>query len=296
MSRNNLFIITALALCLLSLFSFSNASAQQPLAPELRNSIRGVRIADSQRLLSLTFDLCEGPRETAGFDSELVDYLSESAVRVTFFAGGKWMRSHPEETMRLMSDPLFEIGSHSWDHANFAHLSESEAREQIVRTNDEYALIRDALAAKLGPGGQNRMAAIPPSLHLLRFPYGTCTASSLAMLADFGMPAIQWSIVSGDPARDRTAAGIISTVASRIRPGAIIVFHANGKGHGTLGALRVLVPELRKEGWQFMTVSELLTAGEPVSSPECYELKPGDTARYNRLGRRNKSAATRQDD
>lgn len=292
MSRNNLLLLAGTVACLFACFPFSHTLAQQPLPLELRNSIREVRIPDGRKLLSLTFDLCEGPRETAGFDAELVDFLSDNSVGATFFAGGKWMRSHPQETMRLMSSPFFEIGSHSWDHANFSHLTAGEAKDQIIRTRDEYALIRASLAARIG---QDPTSGIAQSPRLFRFPYGTCTGKSLAVLADFGMPAIQWSIVSGDPAKDRTAAGIIGTVLSRVKPGAIIVFHANGKGHGTLGALRILVPKLRKDGWQFVTVSELLKEGQPVSSPVCYEMTPGDSARYDRLGKRTRPAPCRQD-
>jgi peptidoglycan/xylan/chitin deacetylase (PgdA/CDA1 family) len=231
----------------------------------------------------MTFDLCEGPGKASGFDSELVDFLTKNLVNATFFAGGKWMHSHPEETMHLMAEPLFEIGNHSWDHANFRQLGRPAAKEQITRTQEEYTRIRSALTARLEEEGvdPNKIAGIPQAPNLFRFPYGACKSESLALLAEFNMSDIQWSIVSGDPVRGRTPEGIIKTVLSQVRPGSIIIFHANGKGHGTLGALRVLVPKLRNQGYEFTTVGGLLLSGEPVSVPECYELKPGDTVRYD---------------
>lgn len=42
------------------------------------------------------------------------------------------------------------------------------------------------------------------------------------------------------------------------------------------------VPELRTLGYDFVTVSELLTHGPAVSSKDCYELMPGDNLRYDR--------------
>jgi peptidoglycan-N-acetylglucosamine deacetylase len=264
--------------------SASGAETYPHLGQLLNSSIREVQMPDNRKILALTFDLCEGPGETAGFDSHLVDFLTDNTLSATFFAGGKWMHSHPEETVRLMENPHFEIGNHSWNHANFRQLGTAAAKEQILRTREEYIRLRDMLVARLRAEGAdaNKIAGIPQLSNLFRFPYGACKNESLAMLAELDMYAIQWSIVSGDPARDRTSEGIIRTVLSQARPGSIIIFHANGKGHGTLGALRVLIPKLRSLGYEFATVSELLASGNPVSVPECYELKPGDTLRYDR--------------
>lgn len=252
---------------------------------ELQGSIREVRVPDGRKVLAFTFDLCEGPREIAGFDAKIVRFLTDNSVGATFFAGGKWMRSHPEETMQLMRVPFFEIGTHGWDHTNFRRLSEGEAREQLTRANGQYLALRSELAARLNAEGADRdtIAAIPGIPRFFRFPYGACKDESLRLLAEMGMAAIQWNIVSGDPAPGRTARGIIGEVLAKVKPGSIVVFHANGKGHGTLGALEDLVPRLRSQGYEFVTVSGLLASGRAVSVPECYEMTPGDTARYDRL-------------
>jgi hypothetical protein len=34
-------------------------------------------------------------------------------------------------------------------------------------------------------------------------------------------------------------------------------------------------------GFEFVTVSELMAAGKPVVSPDCYDSRPGDTNRYD---------------
>ena len=101
------------------------------------------------------------------------------------------------------------------------------------------------------------------------------------MLQDFGLPAIQWDVVSGDPVKGRSAAAIARTVLGSAKPGSIIVFHANGRGHGTEASLHLFVPKLREAGFDFVTVSELLASGTPVAVPECYEMRPGDNRRYD---------------
>jgi len=290
------FCLHMLLPCMLSL-SLSTAATgaesdtyiQSPLPAIEKGSIRGVRVDGNRKILALTFDLCEGPRETAGYEQEIIDFLRANSVKATFFAGGKWMRSHPEQTMQLMAEPRFEIGNHSWSHANFRRISLDEAREQVLRTREQYALLRQTLIERSREKGVDAAAAgVRQSMDLFRFPYGTCTSESLGLISELGLRAIQWDVVSGDPAKGRTASGIVSTVMRTARPGSIVIFHANGKGNGTLESLRELVPKLRGRGFEFVTVSELLSAGTPISVPDCYELTPGDNLRYDRLGSRPK--------
>jgi peptidoglycan/xylan/chitin deacetylase (PgdA/CDA1 family) len=71
-----------------------------------------VILSPDKRLLALTFDPCETSGEVAGYDGAIIDYLRAHRVKATFFAGGRWMASHSERTQRLLSDPLFEVGTH----------------------------------------------------------------------------------------------------------------------------------------------------------------------------------------
>lgn len=255
----------------------------EPLAPNLRNSIRHVKPFHGQKVVALTFDLCERARETTGYDAELVNCLREHKVKATFFAGGKWMRSHPEKTMQLMADPLFEIGNHAWTHGNLRVLKGDGMLRQILWTQRQYEILRDELVRK--PCAQKiavrELDKIPKSMRLFRFPYGACSPESLQALASLGLAAIQWDIVTGDPSLNQTAEGIYQYVMSTIKPGSIIVGHANGRGHGTARAVAMIIQELHRKGYAFVTVSELLGLGDAVATQECYENKPGDNAFYD---------------
>jgi peptidoglycan/xylan/chitin deacetylase (PgdA/CDA1 family) len=68
----------------------------KPIAPELRGSIRSVTLPPDQKLIALTFDLCEENGYVSGYDGRVVDLLRAQGVKATFFAGGKWMETHPE--------------------------------------------------------------------------------------------------------------------------------------------------------------------------------------------------------
>ena len=60
-----------------------------PIAPELRGSIRSVELPPNQKLIALTFDLCEENGYASGYDGRIVDLLRAQGVKATFFAGGK---------------------------------------------------------------------------------------------------------------------------------------------------------------------------------------------------------------
>ncbi len=52
---------------------------------------------------------------------------------------------------------------------------------------------------------------------------------------------------------------IINTVLNGTTPGNIILFHdAGGDRSQTVEALKVILPELKKQGYEFVTVSELM--------------------------------------
>ena len=253
-----------------------------PVAPALRNSIRSVRIGDSRKWVALTFDLCEGNGEQSGYDGEIVDFLRREGIKATFYAGGKWMRSHPDRALQLMVDPLFEIGNHSWSHSNLRLRSGETIRKEVRWAEMEYEYLWDQLAKmahQYGLGAE--MERIPRTLRTFRFPYGACNREALEFLAAEGLPAVQWEVVSGDSAIGQDAETITRLILKRTRPGSIIIDHANGRGWKTAEALHKFIPRLREQGYEFVTISELLEVGEPIASEECYEMRPGDNARYD---------------
>jgi hypothetical protein len=121
---------------------------------------------------------------------------------------------------------------------------------------------------------------------LFRFPFGACNPRALKAVSDAGLTAIQWDVSSGDPTRTLQADAMARHVVASVRPGSIILFHANGRGWHTPEALPAIVAELKRRGYSFVTVSELMAAGEPEAEPICYDARPGDTDRYDGLARR----------
>jgi Predicted xylanase/chitin deacetylase len=256
-----------------------------PLPAAWRNSIRRVVPADDRKLVALTFDLCERADDVTGYDGSIVDLLRREGVAATFFAGGKWLRSHPERAMQLMADPLFEVGNHGWTHGNLRVLPLDQAREQVAWTQAQYALLREELVRRANAAGidASMVNQVPPVPAVFRFPYGTCRPETLQLVNDMGLAAIQWDVVSADAVKGQSATVVRQTVVGQVKPGSIVVMHGNGRGSGTAEALPSIVTELRRRGFQFVTVSDLLRSGKPQAADDCYELKPGDNKRYDAL-------------
>ena len=247
-----------------------------------RGVVRRVKLPPGKKLIALTFDLCEQPSEVAGYQGGIVDFLRQQRIKATFFTGGKWMLSHRDRAQQLMSDGQFEVANHAWEHRNLRNLSGSALTDEVRNVQLAYEQVRDELAAKQCVGMNGRTPAAqqaPKRLGLFRFPFGACSPEALAEVADQGLLPIQWDVSSGDPAFGLPASTMTQNVLASVRPGSIVLFHANGRGWSTDAALPSIVAALQAKGYEFVTVTELLAAGEPVMSDTCYDSKPGDTDR-----------------
>jgi peptidoglycan/xylan/chitin deacetylase (PgdA/CDA1 family) len=257
-----------------------------PLPPAERGAIRRVKLAPGLKLVALTFDLCEQPFEIAGYQGRIVDYLREHGIKATFFAGGKWMLTHRDRAQQLMADPLFEIGNHTWEHRNLRLLKGLALSKEVESVQAAYEQVREELETRQCLARNGRLPAPPERLSLFRFPFGACNEQSLGVVGDLGLKAIQWDVSSGDPWIGQKPDMIVKAVLTRVAPGSIILFHANGRGWHTPGALPEVVQALKRQGYSFATVSELLARGKPEYGPLCYDSRPGDTDRYDTLAHR----------
>ena len=250
----------------------------------LRGSIRRVELPKGQKLIALTFDLCEDRGEIAGYEGRIIDYLRHENVKATLFAGGKWMRSHLARTKQLMTDPLFELANHAEAHRNLRLLNGINLTDEILGPQRAYEAIRsEVTATQCSAAAPDGLAAVPQRMSLFRFPFGACKPQAMAAVNDAGLLAVQWDLSTGDPDPRQSAQAIARAMIKSVKPGSIIIAHANGRGWNTADALPLAIPKLKAAGFEFVTVSELLAAGKPVIAETCYDNKPGDTDRYDTL-------------
>jgi peptidoglycan/xylan/chitin deacetylase (PgdA/CDA1 family) len=199
------------------------------------------------RVVALTFDAC-ATEKPGGYDERITQVLLDMKVPATIFLGGKWMEDQPEQTRYLASIPQFELGNHTFLHPHMTDLSPERMREELRWTQEVmYSLT-------------GRQAT------LFRAPYGEINRKVVAVAAEFGLTTIQYDIASGDPDKRATKKRLENYVTDMAKGGSIVVMHINGRGWHTAEALPKIIFRLRKRGYTFVTVSELLAMqGRPAA-------------------------------
>ncbi|GAA3242302.1 lipoprotein [Streptomyces roseochromogenus] len=209
----------------------------------------------ADKTVALTFDADmtsdQGPRAASGerFDNpELISTLRRLQVPSTVFMTGRWAEEYPDQAKSIGTDPNFEIANHSYSHHAFKSpcyglpaLDGDAARSDVEQA---FAAFRKAGAVNTVP--------------YFRFPGGCYDDGALRALAPAKVTAVQWDVVSGDAfAKDPDA--VAGDVLAGVKPGSVVVMHCTRSAAPvTEEAVRKIVPELRKRGYRFVKVSELM--------------------------------------
>lgn len=209
------------------------------------------------KTVALTFDADmtadEGPRAAAGehFDNPaLIATLRSLKVPATVFMTGRWADEYPAEARSLGHDPQFEVANHSYSHYAFTGDCYGLPTVPADRMRSEVERAYTAI----------RKAGVPHPLPYFRFPGGCYDQKALRALGGLGVTAVQWDVVSGD-AFATDADAVARQVLDGVKPGSVVVMHCTRSAAPTTErAVRTVVPELRKRGFRFVKVSELIGA------------------------------------
>lgn len=200
-------------------------------------------IDPSKPMLALTFD--DGPSQ---YTWPIVQALQQYNARATFFLVGNRVATHKAAIDYLLANDQ-EVATHSFSHANLVKCTDTELMAQI--NNPDVAL-------------QKQHGYTPT---LFRVPYGERDARVLEALRQQGKPAIGWSV---DP-RDWDVQNkdvIVQHVLSHVKDGDIVLMHDIYQP--TADAVAELVPALQEQGYQLVTVSELLAYKGIAVTPGTY--------------------------
>ncbi len=189
------------------------------------------RYIDPDRpMIALTFD--DGPYRTV--DSEIYDLMEKYDARCTFFfVGDRFSENEIENTRRGIALGL-EYGSHTMSHEHLNDYGDTEAKKTVTKVADE-------LYAQTG----YRMKTYRP-------PYGERNTS---MEQGMEMTAIMWNVDSLDWS-NRDADTTYRNVMNSSTPNDVVLMHSLYTS--TAEACERIVPELMDQGYQLVTVSELM--------------------------------------
>ncbi|MDQ0200986.1 polysaccharide deacetylase family protein [Neobacillus ginsengisoli] len=186
------------------------------------------------KMISLTFDAGDSAENT----ENILDVLIRNDVQTTMFLTGAWVEQFPKLVKRIVSDG-HEIANHSYSHPDFTKLSQNEMIMELTNTISSFETI-------VGQKGSS----------LFRPPYGCWNKTLLEAAGQIGIPfTIYWSIDTIDW-QEPTPDTIYNRIFSKLTGNDIVLAHLNGKP--TAAAMNLVIPELKKRGYQLVKISEML--------------------------------------
>lgn len=179
-------------------------------------------------MIALTFD--DGPNPD--YTQRILDVLTANYSHATFFVVGPNAESFTE-TLKAISLAGCEIGNHTYNHKDLTTLTAAEVEEQIDKVNR---------AVKKSTGENTTV---------IRPPYGAFNDDVLAQLKE---PVILWDLDTEDW-DSRNAQKVVEKVLDTVKDGDIVLMH--DIYDSTAEAVEILVPKLKEQGYQIVSVSEL---------------------------------------
>ncbi|MCL4439851.1 MAG: polysaccharide deacetylase family sporulation protein PdaB [Firmicutes bacterium] len=195
------------------------------------------KVKTDKKVAALTFDISWGTK----VPGPVLDTLKKYNVKSTFFISGPWTVKHPAFPRRIVAEG-HEVASHGEEHVNLSELSKEEVKKNILAAHQKI----------------KEVTGVEPNL--IRTPNGDWNDMVLTTAEELNYKVIQWSADSLDWKKPGAAA-ITRNVLKKVEPGAIILMHASDTCLQTPDALPQVLEGLKKEGYQLVTVSELLKLG-----------------------------------
>jgi peptidoglycan/xylan/chitin deacetylase (PgdA/CDA1 family) len=194
------------------------------------------RISTSTKVIALTID--DGPSE---YTNEIMQILHTNGATATFFIIGSQVAGH-EATLQDLIRNGNELGNHAMHDEPSRTLSDTTLVDQIQSVEE---MIHKAYAA---------VDTKPPPKYF-RPGSGFFSERMRKMLGRLGYRLVLGSIYPHDPQIPFWRINA-SHILSMLRPGGIIICH--DRRSWTAPMLRKLLPEIRRNGYQVVTVTELL--------------------------------------
>ena len=199
-----------------------------------------VPLPSNRKLIALTID--DAP---SVHTSELRAVLADNAARATFFLIGSQIPGRESELHELVRQG-HELGNHAMRDEPSRSLSVEELREQVRVVQDR---IRAAYSAV---GGRE------PRERWFRPGSGFFSERMRGVLGQLGFKIVLGSVYPHD-AQVRWWWVNARHILSMVRPGSIVICH--DRREWTVPMLKVVLPELKRRGYEIVTVSELVRAG-----------------------------------
>lgn len=199
------------------------------------------KVETDKKIIALTFDDGPDPVNTP----VLLNILKKHNVTATFFLMGARAEKYQKLAQRIALEG-HEIGNHTYSHPDFNNKSNDFIINEIKRT--------DLIIYQLT--GQKP--------HLFRPPGGYLSYALVDFTRYNEITIAYWTYQqdSKDWYNGVKASKIARHIINNLEPGQIIILHDGcPNGLETAKAMDILIPALHKQGYDFVTMSELIKSG-----------------------------------
>lgn len=200
----------------------TNVAKPKPVTPKPTS-------LSSTKMVALTFDDGPHPKVT----QQILKTLEKYDAKATFFVLGESVNKYPK-VLKQVFDEGHEIGNHSYSHAKLTLLPLDQIRFQIQSTD----------AAVKALTGENTTVFRPP--------YG---AYDNIVTSQLKVPKVLWTVDTLDW-KHHDSKKTLQVVQENVKNGSIILMHDIHQT--TADSLDAILATLEKQGYEFVTVSELL--------------------------------------
>lgn len=191
-------------------------------------------MSEEVKYIALTFD--DGPNATT--TNEVIDKLEKYGIVASFFLVGNNVNDESAKAVKRAYDLGCEIDNHSRTHSNMTELSAEEIKAEFEYTDEKVYEIT----------GEHTKFFRPPYIAVHQIMFDNIDVPFIA-----GIGANDWE--------DRVTAEMRARmILKQAKDGDIILLHDAEGNSMTVEALDTIIPELQKQGYKFVTVTELFSA------------------------------------
>ncbi|NET61164.1 MAG: polysaccharide deacetylase family protein [Symploca sp. SIO2E6] len=200
-------------------------------------TINDIPLGTGEKVIALTFDDGPWPKTT----NEILYILNKNNIKATFFFIGRNVQTFPH-LAKLVAEHGHAVGNHSWSHPYHQH-SPAAAAQQIDRTTELIYKLTGIKTTMFRPPGGHLKNGLVAYAHSKKY------------------VNVMWSADSKDYAV--SSPRLLKNVLNQSSPGGIVLMHDGGGNRmGTVYALPEMINQLRKQGYKFVTVPELMEMRE----------------------------------
>jgi peptidoglycan/xylan/chitin deacetylase (PgdA/CDA1 family) len=221
------------------LTSWQQQAQAKGFSTDVPSNFQGIVISEAKlppekKVIALTFDDGPWPNTTA----KVLDILKKNRIKSTFFVVGQNVKNYPNLTKQIVADGHI-IANHTWHHW-YHQMNAQAAAYEVANTGD---IIYQTTGVRTS---------------LFRPPGGIMNNGVAAYAKNNKYAVIMWSADSMDYSRPAVPR-LMNNIFREAKPGGIVLMHDGGgdRSH-TVKALPEIISRFRKQGYEFVTVPELL--------------------------------------